>query len=414
MSNAIERVKNAIQALKNLEMIILTDNPDRENEGDLIAIAETMTTEQMNFMIRQGTGIVCLAMTSDKLTELELPLMVPADENTSFRGTPFTLSIDAKKGITTGVSAADRTKTIHDAVSEHTKPSDLVKPGHIFPLQANDHGVLARQGHTEGSVDLAKLAGFKPAAVLCEIMNPDGSMARGLQLTAFAMQHQMVMLSIEDIMTYRLQNEELIEAEATATLPLENYGQFQVTAIKENLTGQEHLVLTKKSDQSNKPPLVRIHSSCTTGDIFGSQRCDCHYQFHYALQEISKEGGMLIYLQQEGRGIGLYNKIKAYALQEQGFDTVEANEQLGLPADQRHYHIAASVLRMNNMNHIRLLTNNPIKVSELELFGIEKVERIPMPTFNNEHNFRYLKTKADKLNHFIELDQIIDLKQVST
>lgn len=414
MSTPIERVKAAIKDLQNGNMIILSDNPDREDEGDLIAPAETITNEQMNFMIRQGTGIVCLAMTPERLQQLNLPLMLPADQNTSCRGTPFTISIDAKEDITTGVSAADRTKTIHLAVAEETTPDDLVKPGHIFPLQAQQHGVLARQGHTEGSIDLVKLAGFKPAAVLCEIMNQDGTMARGTQLKNFAQIHQLSVLSIDDIIAYRLQHEDIVEMDAKATLPIQTYGDFTVTAVREKISGVEHLILSKENKHTKQPPLIRIHSSCITGDLFGSKRCDCHDQFHYALQRINEEGGMIIYLQQEGRGIGLYNKIKAYALQETGFDTVEANEQLGLPADQRCYHVAANILHRKGLRHIRLLTNNPAKINELQRYGITSIERVELPTFDNEHNYKYLKTKSTKLNHLINLDQIINFKRASS
>jgi 3,4-dihydroxy 2-butanone 4-phosphate synthase/GTP cyclohydrolase II len=413
MPTAIERVNTAIQDLKNGKMVILTDHPDRENEGDLIIPAEIVTPEQINFMIRHCSGIVCLPMTSAQVKKLQLPFMVPPNHNTSCYGTPFTISIDAKHGVSTGVSAADRTKTIHVAVDETTKPDDLVRPGHIFPLQARDGGVLERHGHTEGSTDLVKLAGFKPAAVLCEIMNPDGTMARGLQLNTFAKTHQLSMLSIDDIITYRLLHEDMIEDTATATVPLEKYGTFKMTVVREKISSTEHVILINDTKQSLEPMLVRVHSACTTGDLFASNRCDCHKQFHYALQRISEEGGMLIYLNQEGRGIGLFNKIKAYALQEQGFDTVEANEQLGLPVDSRKYYVAANILRNEHINHVRLLTNNPDKINDLKKYGIPHVDRILMPSFHNEHNHHYLTTKMTKLNHAINFDYIPELQRIS-
>jgi len=404
MQTHIKRIEKALADLKQGKMIILTDNPDRENEGDLIIAAEHITAETMNFMIRNGSGIVCVAMTKKHLKQFDLPLMVLPDENTSAAGTPFTISIDAKKGITTGVSAEDRTKTIRVLMDDTSSANDLVKPGHMFPLQAKDGGVFERQGHTEGAVDLARLIGCKPAAVLCEIMNPDGTMTRGHQLQAFALEHQLSMLSIDDIIAYRLQQEYMIEEEAHASIPLEQYGEFKISVLKEKITGSEHIVLTKEMKTSTQPLLVRIHSSCFTGDLFSSQRCDCHHQLHYSLDRISREGGMLIYLNQEGRGIGLLNKIRAYALQEQGYDTVDANIALGLPVDSRKYYVAASVLRQLNIHHIRLLTNNPEKIADLKKYGIESVEQEMMPTFEHEHNHFYLQTKKNKLNHAIKLN----------
>lgn len=401
MQSAIERVEIAIRDLKQGKMIILTDDPTRENEGDLIVAAEKITPEIMNFMIRHGTGIVCLPLSSAQLSKLNLSLMVASNENTCARGTQFTLSIDAKTGISTGVSAADRTRSVQVAISDDVHPDDLVKPGHIFPLLANDGGVLARQGHTEGAVDLAHLAGFKPAAVLCEIMNPDGTMAHTTQLEKFATTHQLTLLSISDIIMYRLLHENMIADEITTTVPLSDYGSFTMTVIKEKLTAVEHIVLVKDGMPAQLSTLVRIHSACTTGDLFASERCDCNKQLHHALRRISDEGGMLIYLNQEGRGIGLFNKIKAYALQDHGMDTVTANEQLGLPIDSRNYHIAANILRHHNIRHVRLLTNNPDKINDLIKYGIPQVEREIMPPFQNIHNQFYLKTKRDKLHHTI-------------
>lgn len=401
MSTHIERVNAALEELRQGKMIILTDHPDRENEGDLIAVAEKVTPEIMNFMIRQGTGIVCVSLTTKRAQELDFPLMVTPGINNCARGTQFTVSVDAKNDIKTGVSAADRSKTVELIVNDQAKPHDFVKPGHLFPLLAREGGVLEREGHTEGSIDLARLAGFKPAAVLCEIMNPDGSMTCGPELEAFAAKHQLTMLSIDDIIAYRLQKENNIEETSSATIPLDKYGNFALTVIKEKITGQEHVMLVKENNTSQKAPLVRIHSSCFTGDLLGSERCDCHHQLHYSLERISQEGGILIYLNQEGRGIGLLNKIKAYALQEQGLDTVEANAELGLPIDARQYYIAANILRNQGIQHIRLLTNNPNKLNDMEKYGISRVEREAMPAFDNEHNRFYLETKNTKLKHDI-------------
>lgn len=404
MLSQINRVELALNDLKQGKMIVLIDDPERENEGDLIIAAEKVTPETMNFLIRHGSGIVCVSLSSEHLNALQIPLMVSEDCNSSTRGTPFTLSIDAKEGITTGVSAADRVKTIQVLIHDQSKAHDLVKPGHIFPLQAKAGGVFERQGHTEGSLDLVKLAGLKPAAVLCEIMNPDGTMSRGKVLKAFAETHHLTMLSIDDIFTYRLHKESIIEEEISSQFPLDKYGDFTISIVKEKFSKLEHVVLTKNKSSVSKPPLIRIHSSCITGDLFASKRCDCHKQLHYSLQRISEEGGMLIYLDQEGRGIGLFNKIKAYSLQEKGYDTVEANTQLGLPVDPRQYYLAANILRKNNMNHIRLLTNNPNKIINLKKYGLDTIERIAMPAFSHEHNQFYLETKKQKMNHLIDMN----------
>jgi 3,4-dihydroxy 2-butanone 4-phosphate synthase/GTP cyclohydrolase II len=404
MKSYIDRVEAAITALQQGKLVILTDAPERENEGDLIFPAETITPDIMNFIIRHSSGIVCLSLLEEQLKQLELPFMVPADENTSQRGTPFTISIDAKEGVTTGVSAADRVKTVQVAINSSAQPSDLVKPGHLFPLKAKPQGVLQRAGHTEGAIDIVKLAGFKPAAVLCEIMNADGSMTRGQQLEAFAKENQLVMLSIEDIISYRLAKENLIDEEVSATLPIESLGTFKMTVIKDKVEGDEHIILENPKVISQEPLLVRIHSACVTGDIFGSMRCDCNRQLRHSLELINQEGGILIYLNQEGRGVGLFNKIKAYALQETGLDTVEANQRLGLPVDSRQYHIAANVLRNRKIKSIRLLTNNPAKVNDLKKYGLDDVKIALMPVFCHEHNKGYLKTKKQKLNHQIDHD----------
>lgn len=401
MTKQFARVEEALQDLRLGKMIILTDDPDRENEGDLIFPAETITPEVIQFMIRHCSGIVCLSMTASHLDKLNLPLMVPAHENTSQRGTPFTVSIEARDGVTTGVSAADRATTILAAIKAGAKPEDLVRPGHVFPLRAKEGGVLERAGHTEGSIDLVRLAGFKPAAVLCEIMNLDGTMTRGDQLCEFAEKHQLKTLAINELINYRLRNESLIEETTSTLLPMETYGSFKLTVVKEKLNEKEHLVLVKEKINAEMPPLVRVHSACMTGDLFGSQRCDCKEQLHYSLKRISEEGGVLIYLNQEGRGIGLFNKIKAYALQEKGADTVEANHLLGWPADSRKYYMAAHILQSLNIGDIRLLTNNPHKISDLIRYGVAKIERVSMPIFSNPHNENYLQTKQGKLNHLI-------------
>ena len=400
MHPAIERVNVAINDLRNGKMVILTDNPDRENEGDLIFPAEIVNEDVIKFMLRYCSGIICMPMTIEQLKKLDVPLMVTSQENSSSQRTPFTVSIEAREGVSTGVSIADRVKTILTAANKKATPHDIVKPGHIFPLQAKEGGVLERGGHTEGSVDLMRLAGFNPAAVLCEVMNADGTMARGEDLVQFAHHHHITMLSIDDLLSYRLRHENMILEEACAEVPLEDYGTFNLIAIKDRVNGQEHLVLTNDK-QNNLPLLVRVHSSCITGDLFGSKRCDCHQQLHYSLKRISEEGGMLIYLNQEGRGIGLLNKVKAYALQEQGLDTVEANMQLGLPIDSRSYYVAANVLRNRGLSHIRLLTNNPTKIEDLQKYGVDTVEQEMLPVFSNEINKRYLQAKRDKLNHML-------------
>lgn len=403
MSSYIECVEAAIADLRQGKMVILTDHPDRENEGDIIYPAEIITPEVINFMIRHCSGIICLPLLTDQLEKLGLTYMVPPHENTSHRGTPFTVSIEAKQGITTGVSAKDRAQTILTAIKEDANRDDIVKPGHIFPLHAKLGGVLERPGHTEGAVDLVCLAGFKPAAVLCEVMNADGTMASGDQLKAFAETHGLQILSIEDLITYRLRYDNLIIEEASAQLPIESYGNFEMTVIKEKINGHEHIILTNQGSKSQEPTLVRVHSCCITGDLFGSLRCDCNKQLKYSLRKISEEGGILIYLNQEGRGIGLLNKIKAYALQEKGLDTVEANMHLGLPVDSRQYYIAAQVLRNRNISDIRLLSNNPNKIEGLKKFGIKTIIQEKMPIFPSEQNKTYLITKKEKLKHNIHL-----------
>lgn len=403
MQAHIERVEAGLNDLRQGKMVILTDHPGRENEGDLIFAAEKTTLEMINFMIRYCSGIICLSLTESKLKHLGLSMMVPKQENTSKCGTPFTVSVEAKVGVTTGVSASDRAHTILSVVDKKATADDIVKPGHIFPLQAREGGVLERAGHTEGSIDLVRLAGFEPAAVLCEVMNEDGTMARGANLVKFAKHHGIKILSIEDIIDYRKSHENLIEDQISSQLPT-SYGTFKITVIKEKFRNNEHIILMKENQDKKLPSLVRVHSSCVTGDLFGSKRCDCNQQLHYFLQRMGSEGGILIYLNQEGRGIGLFNKIRAYALQEQGFDTIEANNELGYPGDVRNYYIAANVLRNYEIKHIRLATNNPAKMNDLKKYGIPLVEQESIPVFCNEYNKNYLYTKKTKLNHIINDD----------
>lgn len=404
MLTHIENVTTAINDLRQGKMVVLIDNPQRENEGDLIFPAEIIQQSVINFMLQHCSGIICLGLLPEQARRLGLDYMVAPYLNTSARSTPFTVSIDAACNITTGVSAHDRTHTILTAMRDNVTPDDLARPGHVFPLQAQSGGVLVRPGHTEGSIDLMRLAGYKPAAVLCEIMNPDGTMAKGQELIDFAQQHQLALLSIDDLIAYRRTKENLILEEASALLPIEQQQNFTFKVVKERYSEQEHIVLLNLSG-ALKPEscLVRIHSSCITGDVFGSLRCDCNQQLHYALQRIGSEGGMLIYLNQEGRGVGLLNKIKAYALQEQGLDTVDANQRLGLPIDAREYYIAANILRNHNINNVRLLTNNPNKAAGLNKYGIDHVTTVPMPVFCTQNNKNYLLAKKSKLNHDIEV-----------
>lgn len=406
-----QRVEAALADLKNGKMIILKDNPNRENEGDLIFPAEMATPEKINFMIKHCSGIICLPLDGFFIKKMGLQSMVPPHENTSSRGTPFTVSIEARQGVTTGVSAHDRAKTILTVVADHATANDIVKPGHVFPLHAKTNGVLERAGHTEGSVDLVRMAGFKPAAVICEVMNADGTMARGKELIEFAETHQLMTLTIEDLIQYRLYDENLIEEEISAKLPIRSLGVFDINVVREKITKHEHIVISKNIKKAIAPVLVRVHSSCITGDLFGSERCDCNQQLNYSLKKISEEGGMLIYLNQEGRGIGLFNKIKAYSLQDKGFDTIEANEQLGMPIDAREYFIAANILRNHGISHIRLLTNNPDKVAGLKKYGVAKVECEKMAVFCNPYNQKYLHIKKTKLNHFINDDLLSAIKE---
>lgn len=394
-------VEKAVEEFRRGRMIILVDDEDRENEGDLAMAAEKVTPEAINFMARFGRGLVCLALTEERADALDLPLMVR--ENTSPFGTAFTVSIEARGKVTTGISAADRAATIRTAVDPATQPHDLLRPGHVFPLRAKRGGVLKRAGQTEASVDLARLAGLAPAAAICEIMNEDGTMARVPDLKLFAAEHGLAILSVADLIRYRLSHETIVRRIASPKLP-SRWGELVVHAYRSDATGEEHLALTLGDVAGGEPVLVRVHSQCLTGDIFGSTRCDCGLQLELALERIRDEGrGVLLYLLQEGRGIGLLNKLLAYELQDQGHDTVEANERLGFRPDQRDYGVGAQILRDLGIERMRLMTNNPSKYVALSGYGLEIVERVPLEVPPSDASRDYLRTKRDKLGHLLQL-----------
>ena len=406
MPNTFNTIPEALSAIQNGEVIIVIDDPDRENEGDLIMAAEKVTAETINFMAKFGRGLICLPTCSERLTELELDPMVAS--NTAQMQTAFTVTIDAKE-VTTGISAQERSYTIKKFVDSNAVPSDFVRPGHIFPLEAKPGGVLRRAGHTEATVDLARMAGLYPAGVLCEILNEDGSMARVPELLEFAAQHQLIIITIADLIAYRRETETLIRRVATADIPTA-HGEFKLYAYESTDTGGEsvegdktHIALTKGDLTDPAPILVRVHSQCLTGDVFGSLRCDCGEQLETALKTIEKEGrGVLVYMRQEGRGMGLKEKLRAYQLQDNdGLDTVEANEHLGFPADLRDYGIGAQILADLGVQKMRLMTNNPQKVTGLSGHGLEIVERVPLQTKPNSFNRRYLETKRSKLGHLL-------------
>jgi 3,4-dihydroxy 2-butanone 4-phosphate synthase/GTP cyclohydrolase II len=394
-------IEEALEDIKEGKMVILIDDEDRENEGDLTIAAEKITPAAVNFMAKHGRGLICLSLTPGRVDKLKLPMM--ADMNTSRFGTAFTISIEARRGVTTGISAADRAKTIKAAINPKSKPEDLSRPGHIFPLRAQPGGVLQRAGQTEGSVDLARLAGLNPSGVICEIMNDDGTMARVPALAKFARKHKLKMVTIKDLIQYRMQNECLVTRLATTKMPTTYGGEFTAIVFGNMVDNTTHVALVKGEIYPDDEVLVRVHSECLTGDVFGSKRCDCGDQIHKAMAMIRKEGkGVLLYMRQEGRGIGLVNKLKAYALQDEGLDTVEANARLGFKADLRDYGIGAQILVDLGISRMRLMTNNPKKLIGLEGYGLRIVDRVPMEVKPHEKNIKYLKTKKKKLGHLLE------------
>ena len=396
---AISTIKEAIDDMKKGRMVILVDDEDRENEGDLCMAAEHVTPEAINFMAKHGRGLICLSLSSDMADRLDLPLMVR--DNRSRFGTAFTVSIEARRGVTTGISAADRATTIRTAVADETTADDLVSPGHVFPLEAKEGGVMRRAGHTEASVDLARLAGLNPAGVICEIMNDDGSMARLPELRKFATKHGFKMASIASLIEYRRNEEKLVERIRTVDMPT-RFGLFKLTLYRSILDNENHLALVMGDPRQAKSPLVRVHSECLTGDVFGSLRCDCGEQLALAMQMVAREKvGVVLYMRQEGRGIGLANKLHAYELQEKGLDTVEANVKLGFKADLRDYGVGAQILADLGLSRIRLITNNPRKVVGLKAYGLSIAERVPLVLPPNEHSKRYLETKKTKLGHWL-------------
>ncbi len=393
-------IEEAIAELKAGKFVIIIDDEDRENEGDLAIAAEKVTPEAINFMARYGRGLICISMTAQRLDELKIPMMV--QDNTSQFGTAFTVSVEAKKKVTTGISAHDRSATIRTLVDPATRPDDLARPGHTFPLRARDGGVLVRAGQTEAVVDLARLAGMYPAGAICEVMNEDGTMARLPQLKVMAEHHGIKIVSVSDLIAYRRRHEKLVERVAQAKLPT-RYGDFTAYAYKSSIDPDEHVALVMGDVNTGEPILVRVHSECLTGDVFGSRRCDCGDQVGLAMQAIAKEGkGVFLYMRQEGRGIGLHNKLKAYALQDKGLDTVEANVELGFAPDLRDYGIGAQILADLGLRRVKLLTNNPRKVVGLEGYGLEVVDRVPIVTQGNKHNITYLETKRDKMGHLLD------------
>jgi 3,4-dihydroxy 2-butanone 4-phosphate synthase/GTP cyclohydrolase II len=405
-------IEKAIEDIRAGRMVILVDDEDRENEGDLCMAAEKVSPEAVNFMAKHGRGLICLPMSSGMIDRLELPMMV--DNNTSPFQTGFTVSVEARCGVTTGISAADRATTVRVAVADDAKPTDLVRPGHVFPLRARDGGVMVRVGQTEGSVDLARLAGLKPAAVICEIMDEDGTMARMPALQKFSDQHGIGICTIADLVEYRMKTESFVRRSAEAVIPTQFGGEFRMVAFENDVDHLLHIALVKGSIDSDRPVMVRVHSECMTGDIFGSLRCDCGDQLHKAMEMIDREGtGVVLYLRQEGRGIGLVNKLKAYELQrKQGLDTVEANRKLGFKADMRDYGLGAQMLVNLGVRKMRLLTNNPKKMVGLDGYGLTIVEQIPIEVEPNEFNRCYLECKKLKMGHLLNFEMDADSTKV--
>ena len=396
-----EKIESAVSDFREGKFVIVVDDEDRENEGDLIIAAEKITPEKVNFMLKHARGLLCAPITISRCKELDLPRQV--SENTSMLGTPFTVTIDKLEGCATGVSAFDRAATIKALADPSSTPSTFGRPGHVSPLYAQDHGVLRRSGHTEATIDLCQMAGLYPAGALIEIMNEDGTMARMPQLQEFARQWDMKIITIKDMIAYRLQKESLVEKGEEVDMPTD-FGHFRLIPFLQKSNGLEHMALIKGEWKEGEPVLVRVHSSCATGDILGSKRCDCGEQLHKAMQMIEQEGkGVVVYIMQEGRGIGLMNKIAAYKLQEEGYDTVDANVHLGFKADERDYGCGAQILRQLGVHKMRLMTNNPVKRVGLEAYGLEIVENVPIEITPNEYNWRYLKTKQDRMGHTLHL-----------
>lgn len=394
-------IDEAIDDIAKGRMVILVDDEDRENEGDLCMAAEKITPEAINFMAKYGRGLICLSLTPERVEELKLQMMT--DDNTSPFGTAFTVSIESKKGVTTGISASDRATTILTAINPNTKPEDISKPGHVFPLRAKRGGVLQRAGQTEGSVDLVRLAGLYPSGVICEIMNDDGTMARVPQLAEFAKKHSMKIVTVKDLIKYRMRAELFVRRIAVTKLPTEFGGDFTAVAYANDMDSNVHIALVKGEIKHEDDVLVRVHSECLTGDVFGSRRCDCGEQLHSAMELIKKEGkGVVLYMRQEGRGIGLVNKLRSYELQDKGLDTVEANIKLGFKPDLRDYGIGAQILVDLGVRKMRLMTNNPKKIVGLEGYGLKVVERVPVETKPHDKNIIYLKTKKKKLGHMLD------------